>query len=214
MTYTWSLGQPCNPNDPACGKKTIDISAFQDKAIVGHFDLHRNAIKSMITIDPHALDVKWGALVNYLVEKQLLPLIAGDPNVDSYGALLKVLMGGKGCLAKDTCCADFAAKLFGKGGSPFGTQMLTGMCNSLVDLGNVYVESQLNGLDAKSGDPNSGKGLLLGAKDCPVFDVNGDNVIDQIGSPTKPCAWDMTLGLAAGQTPKPLKANFWAKRQN
>ncbi len=210
VTYTWTLGASCNANDPQCGKKTIDVGAFQNDAIVGSFDCWRDAFKSELKIAQHALNVKWGALVNFLLEKELLPLITGDPNVDSYGALFKTLVGGKGCIDKDTCCDDFGKNLAAKQGI-LGASFLSTVCESIAQLGSGFLEAELAGLDAQSGNVGTGSGLLLAADHCPLFDFNQDMVYDKIGAQASPCKWDMTLGI--GGSAKPLKATFWATRQ-
>lgn len=216
VTYKWSLGQSCNPKDPACGKKTFNIEAFQQNAITGQFDLWRDPFLSEIKIGEHALNVKWGALVNFIVEKQVLPILFADPSnpgappVDDYGKLFKVLVGGKGCLNKDLCCENFGNQLAAKQ-SLLKADFLASTCEVLATLGATFLESQLTALDAKSGDPASGKGLLLGAEHCAILDSNQDQVIDHIGAKLTPCTWNMTLGL--GGSPKQLKATFFATRQ-
>jgi len=216
VTYQWTLGAACNKNDPNCGKKTFNIEAFQADAIVGHFDLWRDVLKSTVKIGQHALNVKWGALVNYIVQKQLLPAVTADPKnpgappIDSYEKLIKSLLGSKLCLVKDTCCEDFGKQLAGKQ-SIVGADFLAQTCEILVTLGTGYLEAQLTGLDAQSGDPASGKGLLLGTVDCPIFDADGDQFIDAIGASSQHCNWDMTLNLG-GKTAN-IQSKFYALRQ-
>lgn len=218
VTYKWSLGQTCGPKDPACGKKTFNIEAFQNDAVVGQFDLWRDALLSQIKIGQHALKVKWGALVNFIVQKQLLPAITFDPKnpnapvIDSYAKLLKSLMSGKQCLVKDTCCGDFAKQLASKQGlmkEPF----LTTTCEVLINLGTAFLEAQLNQLDGTTGDPSKGSGLLLSADKCPIFETNQDQLIDTIGGTQvqDQCHWDMTLTI--GGKPNAIKGIFYAVRQ-
>ncbi len=215
VTYKWSLGQSCAAADPNCGKKTFSIDAFQTNAITGQFDLWRDSFKSEIKIGQHALNVKWGALVNFIVQKQVLPLLFKDPKnpgappVDSYDKLFKSLVGGKGCLMKDMCCENFAAGLNKQ--SLFSATFLTAACETVATLGSAFLESTLVGLDAPSGDPASGKGLLLAADHCAALDINQDQFIDNLGLKSSPCTWDMTLNLLG--KPKALKSTFFAKRQ-
>jgi len=217
VTYKWSLGQSCSASDPNCGKNTFSIEAFQTNAITGQFDLWRDAVKSEIKIGQHALNVKWGALVNFIVQKQVLPLLFKDPKnpgappVDSYAKLFKSLVGGKGCLTKDMCCENFGVSLTNSGPSLFSADFLAGACELMATLGSGYLESTLTGLDAQSGDPASGKGLLLAANQCAAFDMNQDQFIDNLGVKSAPCTWDMTLSLQG--KPKALKATFYASRQ-
>jgi hypothetical protein len=173
VTYKWTLGQPCNPNDPNCGKKTFNTGVFQTDLIIGNFDLWRDAFKSEVKIGEHGLTFKWGALVNYIIKKQLLPLITknmGNPNgpvIDSYEKLLKSLMGGKECLIKDTCCNDFATGISGKQGTVDKTFLET-TCGLIVTLGSSYLDATLDGLDSDSG---KGKNFILATDKCAIFDV-------------------------------------------
>ncbi|MSP90940.1 MAG: hypothetical protein EXR79_03915 [Myxococcales bacterium] len=221
ITYKWSLGKGCKPADANCGKVTFDIDKFQSNAIVGSFDLWRDAAKWEIKIGKHALDVKWGALVSYLIEKQVLPAITFDPKnptgpvVDSYEKLIKSVIAGKKCLVKDTCCEEFGAQLAGKQ-SLLKPDFLAAMCEMVITVGVGFLKAQLTGLELKSGDPNSGKGLLLGTDKCPIFDADDDGWIDLVGSPNPlqpadQCQWDMTLQFAS--KPEQIKATFFATRQ-
>jgi len=216
VTYKWSLGQSCNPNDPKCGLKTFNIEAFQPDAIVGSFDLWRDAFKSEIKIAKHGLNIKWGALVNYVIQKQLLPLITFDPKtpsaptIDSYAKLIKSLLAGKQCLVKDTCCEDFGKQLAGQQ-SLISADFLSSTCELMITLGTGFLEAQLTGLDVNSGDPTKNSGLLLAADHCPIFEVDGDQYIDSLGSQSMMCEWDMTLTI--GGSPQPIKSKFFANRQ-
>ena len=218
VTYKWTLGQTCAANDPKCGKKTFNVEAFQPDAIVGQFDLWRDAVLSQIKIAKHALKIKWGALINYIVQKQLLPAITADPKnpnapvVDSYAKLIKTLMAGKQCLVKDTCCNDFAKQLAGKQ-SLIKEDFLTSTCEVLISLGTGFLEQQLNQLDGTTGDPTKNSGLLLSADKCPIFETNQDQLIDIIGGVLvkDQCHWDMTLTI--GGKPNAIKGIFYATRQ-
>jgi hypothetical protein len=229
ITYKWSLGQSCPATDPNCGKKTINFDQFQPDVVTGSFDLWRNFLPKSLVPDgtikfgKHALNVKWGALINFILEKQLLPLITYDPKdptaptIDSYEKLIKWLLGGsKKCLIKDTCCADFVNGITGTGAGLAGS-LLSGACNAATTLGSSFLEGYLNSLDAVTGNPATGQGLILGTDKCPILDPNGDNIVDDLGSPdttstVNQCQWDMTLGIGGG-TPKAITARFFAIRQ-
>lgn len=218
VTYKWTLGQTCAANDPNCGKKTFNIEAFQSEAIVGQFDLWRDAILSQVKIGKHSLKVKWGALINYIVQKQLLPAMTKDPKnpnapvIDSYAKLLKSLMGGKQCLVKDTCCNDFAKQLAAKQ-SLMNETFLTSTCEVLVNVGTGFLEAQLNKLDGDTGDPTKNSGLLLSSTGCNIYETNQDMLIDLFGGaqPKDQCTWDMTLTI--GGSPQAIKGKFFAQRQ-
>lgn len=216
INYKWSVGLPCNPQDPSCGKKAFNVNAFQKDAITGSFELWRDAILSQVDIGIHALNIKWGALVNYIVQKQVLPVLFGQSDgiiVDSYEKMIKALLSGKQCLVKDTCCDEFAATLSSQQGL-IGQDGISLACETLIDVGTGFLEGTLLSLDADSGNAQAGTGLLLGATSCPLFDTKDDNptvnVIEAIGAKTQPCEWDMTLTL--GGNTEQLKATFWATR--
>lgn len=214
ITYKWSLGQGCSAQDPNCGKKTFSISAFQQNTIVGAFDLWRNPVLSQVKFGKHGLNIKWGSLISFIIQKQLLPLVTNPTNdptqpvVDSYEKLIKSLLTNKQCLFKDTCCEDFAKNLEKQQGlvkAPF----LTGVCEALIKLGTTFLESQLAQLDV---DTSKGDSLTLFTEKCPLFEVDGDQHIDGIGSKVELCSWNMTLKV--GSSPAAIDAKFWAVRQN
>ncbi len=228
ITYKWSLGQTCPASQPGCGLKTINFDQFQADAVTGSFDLWRNFLPNSqvpdgtIKFAKHALNVKWGALINFILEKQLLPMITYDPkdptapSIDSYEKLIKWLLGGsKQCLIKDTCCADFVTNLGVQ--VPTLNSILGSVCNAATSLGSSFLEGYLDSLDGVSGNPATGQGLVLGTDKCPILDPNGDNIVDDLGSPDttstlNQCQWDMTLGIGGG-TPKAISARFFAIRE-
>ncbi|MBP48119.1 MAG: hypothetical protein CMH53_09305 [Myxococcales bacterium] len=214
VTYKWSLGKACNGKDPNCGKKTFSISVFQPEAIVGQFELWRDALLSEIKIGEHGLVVKWGALISYIIEKQLLPALTADPKnpsapvIDSYEKFFKSLLAGKDCLIKDTCCEDFAKGL-AKQQSLVSEGFLTNSCGLIISVGAGWVKSQLSSLDTNTGDQ---KTMTLKTDKCPIFDDNQDMLIDTIGKATLPCSWNLQVKI--GGKPQPLKASFYAIRQD
>ena len=214
VTYKWSLGKACNPKDPNCGKKTFNVSAFQPEVIVGQFDLWRDALLSEIKIGEHGLTLKWGALINYIVQKQLLPAIFADPKdpsapvIDSYEKLFKSLLGGKKCLVKDTCCEEFAKGL-AKQQSLVSETFLANSCGLMITVGSGWIESQLTGLDSNSGTNQT---MTLKTDKCAIFDDNQDMIIDTIGKSTLQCDWNLQVKI--GGKPQPVKASFYAIRQD
>jgi len=219
LTYKWSLGAPCDPLDPNCGKHPLYLSEFQQEAVIGQFDLQRDAKAATLTVSMHSLNIKWGSLVNYLVQKVLLPMLTKDPNdpnapvVDSYGALIKSLLAGKDCLVADSCCADFGKQLAGKQ-TLINEDFIQTTCETLITLGSAYLENMLNGLDAQTGDPAAGKGLLIGSNGgCAYFDDNQDQLVDTWGKASTPCAWKMTITFGSNGSPQTIDATLFAKRQ-
>ncbi len=220
ITYKWSLGQSCNPNDPNCGKASFGIGAvagYETETIVGHFEAWRDSLKSELTIGLHGLNVKWGAIINHVVQKVLLPMLT-DPKkespvpIDSYEKLIKSLLAGKQCLLKDTCCDEFGASLASQQGL-LKADFLASTCELLITLGTAMLEAQIVSLDADTGDPATKSGLLLESKNCPLFDINQENgLVDSVGAKSQPCLWDMTITV--GGKPQPIQSNFYATRQD
>lgn len=213
VTYKWSLGQGCNAQDPNCGKKTFSINQFQQDAIVGHFDMWRDHILRRVKFAKHGLNIKWGALVNFIIQKQLLPLMTNPKNdptqpvIDSWAKLIKSLLADKKCLFKDTCCEDFAKNLE-KQQSLVKAPFLTGVCESLIKLGTAMLDAQIAKLNV---DTSKGDSLTLYTDKCPIFDFNGDMHVDGIGSVVEMCSWNMTLKI--GGSLQKLDAKFLANRQ-
>ena len=139
------------------------------------------------------------------------------PTIDSYEKLIKYLLAGnKQCLIKDTCCADFVAGITGAGAG-LANSLLSGACDAATSLGSTFLEGYLDSLDAASGNLATGQGLILSTDSCPILDPNGDNIVDDLGSPdttsTKnQCQWDMTLGIGSGP-PTQISARFFAIRE-
>ena len=97
ITVQWTLDANCDPlTDPGCGNKNFSFAAIQpdDPVIVGNFEASVQNFYELI-INPHPLNVQYGALINAVLEKVLFPIAFGEGNpeypvvVDSYEKALK-----------------------------------------------------------------------------------------------------------------------------
>ena len=218
----WTLGKNCLPGDPDCGWQKFSLSQIPgiEDAISGSFDATVLPAWTL-TIAPHKLDLKYGTLINFAIEKWLLPKLFGDgsdglPAVDCYGAMIGSLMAGKACLKTSDCCSatgtcadccqQFAVNLSNQAGGSLTANLIAGACEALVSTGDTYLRNLLIGLD---GTANS---LTLGTQaTCPLYDVNADLTVDTLGRQDNPCVWDAqwTLGSAS----YPPKGTFWGSKK-
>lgn len=210
VVVKWSLDQNCDPvTDEGCGLTNFSLNAIQTEAVLGSFSA--NVVDFWdLNIEMHPLNLNYGALINYLVEKQLLPQIAGDgsdglPVIDSYEKFLQSILAGKECLQASfgkTCCEAFAENVIDNGGSTVAN-IIEGACDSLITAGADFLRDQLTGLTLGTGDT-----LQIGtAESCKFYDEDNDMVVDNFGSPAIPCLWAMDLDLFGATTT--IDAEFW-----
>jgi hypothetical protein len=223
ISVQWTLNANCDPLiDPECGFKNFSFAAIQpdDPVIVGNFEA---SVKNFyeLTIEPHPLNVQYGALINAVIEKIILPLAfgEGDPQypvvVDTYEKALKAIIGGgSACLHPgypQTCCEKFAEQVFGGGGLPSTLNVLDSACDGLIEVGSIYLGGYISGLDA-----NTGENFMIGTEDghvCWLVDSDSDMVIDGIGGKEDDmlCRWNVTISLL-GLDIIIDDAPFWAAR--
>jgi hypothetical protein len=162
-------------------------------------------------IGEHSLNLHYGALLNYILQKVVLPRVFGDgsdglPVVDSYEKLIKSLLGGgKECLnpaaGQKTCCQSFTDNVIEKAGDAIPASLLANACESLISLGANYLETKLVELDL-----DTGKNLFLKTPEgipCKVYDTNSDMKIDSWGKKEPKadrCKWDIQLEILGNQT--------------
>ncbi len=217
VTYRWTLGTDCEPDDDACGKHTFSVAAFQGGTVNGQFSGKVEYIgnDNFLHVDEHPLDIKYGALLNYIIKNEILPRIAGDGSegvkVDTYDEFVKSLLGGYECLTWEidpsvdqTCCGQFGANI------ESGTTGLVGdiakaACEAGVPVLAEELEKQLTNLDVSSEDG----GFTLKTKvGCQTYDHDANQSIDTWGSLEVPCHWDTKLGIG-----DPIDNDFWATEQ-
>ena len=214
VSFRWTYGQDCQPNDDACGKVSFNMQSIGQNAIIATFGATVTVVEgySELVIKPHSLQLKYGALLNYILQKVVMPRIFGDgsdgePVIDSYEKLIKSLLGGgKTCLVpaagEPTCCAAFSSNVIDQVGSAtVPADLLTNACESLILLGSKYLEDTLTDLDLSTGE-----NLVLKTPDgipCRLFDNTNSMHIDAWGKkePTADrCIWDIQMSIFGADT--------------
>jgi hypothetical protein len=203
----WTLGKECPPSDPDCGWQKFSFSNIPgiDDAITGEFEAVV-APAWTLSIKPHKLNLKYGALINFAIEQWILPRIFGDgsdglPAVNCYGAMIGSLMAGKACLADSDCCSSvgtcagcceqFAENLSSQT-SGLTKNLIAGACEALITTGQNYLRQTLTNLDAT---PDN---FTLATKEpCAIFDTNKDMKFDAIGKMDAQCIWDTQLVIGS-----------------
>lgn len=199
----WSLGANCDPAvEASCGSRQFSINAIQQQAVSGSFSASV-ADDWKLTIDKHPLNLHYGALINYFMEKFLLPIFTGQEVIDTYEELLGFLIGGGvECLTPSTgldCCGTFSDGTIGNdsGTLDSGTEnAVNAACNAIATAGPSFLRSTLTNLDLNTGDV-----FTLGTKvPCTLSDFNNDMIVDGVGSQSTPCQWDVTLDFGGGSS--------------
>jgi len=204
ISVRWTYGQDCPYNDPNCGKINLNMQSIGQDIVVAHFPATAmyNGEYMELTIGEHSISIKYGQLINYLLQHYVLPKVFGDgsdgkPVVDSYSDLFYSLLGGgKECLApspqQPECCELFVTQTLNMSG--VGADALKTACETLVQLGSAYIETQLNQLDLSTGD-----NMILSTRDgqpCKLWDLNNDMKIDAWGKKepvSERCVWDLDI---------------------
>jgi hypothetical protein len=210
ISVRWTYGQNCQPGDENCGKINLSLNSIGQQAVVANFGatLTYDGQVSYLTIGGHSITIKYGALINHLLQKYVLPRLLGDgsdgkPVVDSYEKLFKSMLGGgKECLAPSAqqpgCCEVFVSSTLNASGG-VGQAALQTACETLITLGATYVEAQLTNLDLSTGD-NTTLATREGIP-CKLYDLNADTRIDAWGKKEpadQRCVWDLKLKFKVG----------------
>lgn len=213
VVVKWSIGQNCDPfSDPNCGKQTFSVADIQSNLVEGGFTADVTDFWNL-TIDAHPLNLKYGALLNWIIEKQMLKLLIpsepGEPVIDEYEEFIQALLAGKECLDPGsfgmTCCAKFADDLVGQG-AIIGASTVEGLCDSLVSLGANFLRQQLLNLDTSTGSV-----MQIGTMEpCKFYDSDDDRVVDGFGTESAPCKWQVDLNILGATTQ--IESDFWAVR--
>ena len=201
----WSLGANCDPaTEVGCGTRQFSLNVIQQQAVTGSFTASV-ADYWKLTIAEHPLNLHYGALINYFMEKFLLPIFTGADTVDTYEELIGFLIGGgAACLAPGTgldCCGHFADHTVGNDSGVLDTgteNAVNAACGAIATAGPAFLRSTLTNLDLNTGDV-----FKLGTKaPCTLSDYNNDMIVDGVGSQSSPCQWNVTLdfGGAASTT--------------
>ncbi len=212
VVVKWLVDANCQPTDDSCGKMNFSTAAIQEDAVLGSFEANVSEFWNL-TIYKHPLNLKYGALLNYIIEHQLLKIIIptepGEPVIDTYEEFLQALLAGKECLQPSTgdptCCQLFATNL---SDSDTIQSVAESGCELLVTTGADFLRQQLVGLDTSTGDA-----FQLGTEPtCTFYDIDSDMVVDTFGSKALPCTWKVDLKLGSVETQ--IDATFWGVKSN
>jgi len=224
VSFQWTVGAGCNPDDPDCGLKSFSFNAIGQDLLAVSFAAQAGGDAAgwsagtydKMTVEPHPLSFKYGAFVNVFIEKVLLPTLAGDgsdglPVVDSWEKFLRVLVGGKECLLTNTCCTVWSEEVAAQTGG-WVEPILKSGCDLMVSVGADYLRGLLSDLDGAGEDE-----FVLGTKEgipCTLYDVDASQTIDSWGKKEPPelnCLWDVKVKLEGGD--HHLEVPFWGIRQ-
>jgi hypothetical protein len=210
----WTLGANCDPNTEAgCGVRQFSVNAFQQQAVTGKFPASVANFFDL-TIGQHPLNLRYGALINYFMEAFLVPLVIGNPLVNSYEELLGYLVGGGAdCLNPPLgtldCCGRFSDGVGnGDGDAQDGVEpAVNAACTTIQTAAPTFLRNALINLDLSSGET-----FNLGTKvACKLADTNDDMIIDQIGTQANPCLWNVVLKFSSSAQTT-IDSVFWGNR--
>jgi hypothetical protein len=212
----WTLGRNCVPSGTACGwlRLPFDLVPGIGADVTAQFEVILDD-SDRLAVGNHTVDFDFLGLVNFAIEKLLLPAIFGSgsdglPAVDSWENLFGVMLGGKSCLFVNDCCETFATNLVDRVGQTGGltTNLATSACSALIELGPAYLRNLLT----SPGD--NPRGFTIGTppdQPCQLHDFKWRGRVDSWGEPFEQCTWD--LGLTLGGTTINPQGQFLGIRQ-
>ncbi len=219
VSYRWTFLQGCDPTD--------DESCWQTIKLVDLYGINLQAAgfgagvtaKNELWIQKHAVPgFDYGVLVNFLVEKKILPLLFGDgskttpeggqiPPIDSYDKIIATIFGDDLCLGythpdsnMGDCCWWFAQKDQVKEvyaivpDNPFlsGEDLAIDACNAAIPAAANFIRGEVAKL---GGTLNVG---TFADQPCWAADQQGDRVVDNLGDKSNACVWDLTIEVTGG----------------
>ncbi|MBM4395853.1 MAG: hypothetical protein FJ087_09200 [Deltaproteobacteria bacterium] len=212
----WTYGSGCQPTDDSCGWGQFSFAQIPWVKGAPSVSVPATLAGASISFETQSLDIPYGSLVDFILEKWLLPNAIGDgsdgmPAVDSFEALLEGLLGGgnKPCLANKSCCGDFANAV----SALTATDVLSSSkaaCDALVTVGAGLLRDRLRGLNLTPdvtavGPPSL---TLASAGPCPTRAPEGDLLCDAFGAKETPCGWTAEWRIAGGSTAFKPKATY------
>lgn len=215
--FRWTFGQDCDPFDESCGQQHFDLSAVTGvNAITATYagTMHwaaKPGDNDAMEIPMHPLNIKYGALVNFAIEKLVLPAMFGNgsdglPAVNSWEALIGSLFGGKECLQNNNCCETFAKDKLSDQSSII-QDLAKDACDAFLQVAPDYLRNMLTGLDGDTGNFQIGTAVPVS-----IFDKNADMKFDTIGEkPDDPGEWNAKL-MVGGASYSP-QATFFGSRE-
>jgi hypothetical protein len=216
-SFSWKFGQDCPVSDPDCGLTTVKLIDIYKKVLTAKFGATVNA-SGALSIDPHTVPgFDYGTLLNFIIERKVLPLLFGDgtvehpdepgevlPAVDSYEKVIATIFGDELCLYYDDCCEWFANKDGVKNNVPLDETTVIQACNLLIPAGADWIRDQVATLSGS---------LEIGSVDgqfCPGTTLLGKRNVDALGTKEAQCGWDATFDL--GGTDFSPAATWWGSR--
>jgi len=191
----WTPGQDCDPADDECGRREFSLASVTGTdPLTADIEVQLVEKNHKLAIAQHDLDIRFGVLIDFTLERVLMPLLFGDgedglPQVDTFEKLIGALLAGRPCLdaAGTSCCASFATNLSGQAGVTLSASAIEGACDALVTQGAAYIRDFLLGLDGATG------GFTIGTptdQPCAIVDSDGNMKYDALGRsrPRRPVA--------------------------
>lgn len=204
--FRWTYGKDCDPQDDDCGYDAYNMSAIPGIEEAINADISgRITDGQYLHIDQHAVNLKYGAIINFLLENILLPQVFG-PTINSYEKLIGSLLAGQQCVATMSCCQDFDNTLTAKyTWLPAG--LAEGACDALLDTVVGYIRTELNGLDATPENFTLGTPVDTPAR---IVDNDRDMLFDNIADRQNRATWEANLKI--GSSVYDPVGLFWGER--
>jgi len=197
VRFRWKLDPGCkqsaHPED--CGWASIPLSQ-----IYGHNPTATLAAgidqDLALSIELHDVpDLKYGPLVNAILEKYILPLIVttggGGQPIDSWDRLIGRVFAGGSCGSNSQCCQKFADRIYDDV-PDFVYEIAPGACEVAIPLLAAGVRYAMSQLDAS---------MHLGTPvddACPSIDTDLDRFVDGYGAASAQCEWELYFPTGAG----------------
>lgn len=216
-SFTWKFGLDCAPSDLNCGLTTVKLVDIYKKVLTAKFGASVDGAGA-VWIEPHTVSgFDYGTLLNFIIERKVLPLLFGDgtvehpdepgeflPAVDSYEKVIASIFGDELCLYYDDCCEWFATKEGVKDNIPLEETTIIQGCELLIPAGADWIRDQVATLSGS---------LVIGSpegKRCAGTTLLAKRTTDALGSKEAQCEWDATFDL--GGTPFSPAATWWGAR--
>ncbi|MCB9730882.1 MAG: hypothetical protein H6746_20590 [Deltaproteobacteria bacterium] len=216
-SFYWKFGLDCAPSDLECGLIGVKLIDIYKKVLTAKFGASVDAAGA-IWIEPHTVPgFDYGTLLNFIIERKVLPLLFGDgtvphpdepgeflPPVDSYEKVIGTIFGDELCLYYDDCCEWFSQKEAVVENVPLDAETVISACELLIPAGADWIRDQVATLSGslEIGSPEGER--------CMGTSLFGKRNADALGSKEAQCKWEATFDL--GGTPFSPAATWWGSR--
>ncbi|MFO0727843.1 MAG: Ig-like domain-containing protein [Myxococcota bacterium] len=165
MVFEWSQG--CPAGDVGCARRVFDLTGAHANlapvtatygSSLAYAQLGAETERWKLSLDPHAIDVRYGAIVLVLLDELVFPSLPPNIAGHSLGEVLANVIG----------CADVATSISGSTGVP--AALIQGICDAAVAGAAGYIENQILQLDSINNP-----GLIDGAGGGQLFLVDADH---------------------------------------